>query len=297
MLRKLVLACLAAVMASSAQAAEKEPIRFGLTAVVVRENLRFFDDMTKYLSTRLGRPVEFVRRKSYREIMELLSSGDLEFAWICGYPLVQKREPEFISLLAVPIYKGQPFYRSYIIVHRDSDIRDIGDLRNRVFAYSDPDSNSGYLYPRYYLSTIGNRPDNYFRKTFFTYNHADTVDAVASRFADGGAVESYIWEFLQKTDPELVEKTRVIHRSRKFGFPPIVSRKDVSPRLARSMSKVLSGMKSTEDGRRLLDALHLDGLGNYHMDIYDDIRVMAAELRGGLNLSAATDGQTGERLR
>lgn len=294
MLRKLALACLAAFMSCGAQAAEREPIRFGLTAVVVRENLRFFDDMTKYLSTHMGRPVEFVRRKSYREIMELLSSGDLEFAWICGYPLVQKREPEFVSLLAVPVYKGQPFYRSYVIVHRDSDIVDIAGLRDRVFAYSDPDSNSGYLYPRYYLATTGNRPDSYFRKTFFTYNHADTVDAVASRFADGGAVESYIWEFLQKTNPELVAKTRVIHRSQKFGFPPIVSRHDVSPDMIRRMSKLLSEMNSTPDGRRLLDALHLDGFGNYHSDLFNDIRVMAMQLRSGVGLAVAVEKQPRE---
>ncbi len=297
MLRKLVLACLAVLMAITAYAADEKPIKFGLTAVVVRDNLRFFDEMAGYLSSHLDRSVTFVRRKSYREIMELLASGDLDFAWICGYPLVQKREPEFLTLLTVPVYKGKPFYRSYIIVHKDSNLNSIEDLRGRVFAYSDPDSNSGYLYPRYHLATKGYRPDNFFRQTFFTYNHAETVEAVAARFANGGAVESYIWEFLQITNPELVGQTRVIHASSEFGFPPIVARNDLPPELIGGMARAFAGMKSSADGRRLLGALHLDGFGNYHIDLYNDIRVMAAQIRKRSDISAVSRRRNGGKER
>lgn len=74
MLRLILIAGLLVSLGFTAIAAEQKPIRFGLTAVVVRENLRFFDNMTNYLSRRLERPVEFVRRKSYREIMNLLAT-------------------------------------------------------------------------------------------------------------------------------------------------------------------------------------------------------------------------------
>ena len=291
MIRKLLSAGLLVCVMVISSAAETKPVRFGLTAVVVRENLRFFDDMTRYLSRHLGREVEFIRRKSYREIMNLLASGDLDFAWICGYPLIQKRDPEFLSLLSVPVYKGKPFYRSYIIVHKDSSLNAIEDLRGKIFAYSDPDSNSGYLYPRYHLIAKGHRPDNYFRKTFFTYNHAETVEAVAARFADGGAVESYIWEFLQITNPALVEQTRVIHSSRNFGFPPIVAHNDVPRELTKAMSRTLRQMKSTEAGRRLLDALHLDGFGGYGIELYDNIRVMDEKTRMGPEMSLVSERQ------
>jgi len=286
-MRKLLLAVfLTAFAILGASAAEKKAIRFGLTAVVVRENLRFFDDMTEYLSHHVGQEVVFVRRKSYQEIMELLASGDLDFAWICGYPLVQKREPEFLSLVTVPVYKNQPYYRSYVIVHRDSTVKSIGELKNKVFAYSDPNSNSGYLYPRYHLSTEGHRPDSFFRQTFFTYNHAETVEAVATRFADGGAVESYIWEFLQITNPDLVKKTRVIHESPKFGFPPIVSRNSVAPGIVRRMSETFAQMKDDPDGRKLLGALHLDGFRAYHIDLYEDIRFMSENVAQWTDVSS-----------
>ena len=289
MARKFLLALVFLLVSITTSIAEKQAIRFGLTAVVVRENLRFFDDMTKYLGEKLDRPVIFVRRKTYREIMDLLASGNLDFAWICGYPLVQTRDPEYLTPIAVPVYKGKPLYRSFVIVHRDSPYRSVLDLSKKVFAYSDPDSNSGFLYPRHYISELGHDPDKFFRQTIFTYNHAETVEAVAARFAEGGAVESYIWEYLKETNPALVDQTRVIHASPTFGFPPIVAHSSVMPEFKVKMAAALTGMKDDPDGRRLLDTLHLDGFSPFYWHLYDDIRSMAATMHNGSSLAAASE--------
>ena len=119
--------------------AEEAPIRFGLTAVVVTENLRFLDQWSEYLESKMGREVELVMRRSYRDVMNLLDSGSIDFAWICGFPYVQKRDPESVRLLSVPIYRGQPRYHSYIIVPRDSPYRQFSDLKGKIFAFSDPE--------------------------------------------------------------------------------------------------------------------------------------------------------------
>jgi DNA-binding NtrC family response regulator len=121
------------------------PIRFGLTAVILTENLRFLDEWSQYLEQKMDRKVEFVLRKSYREVMDLLESGGIEFAWICGFPYVQTRKPEYLQLLTVPVYRGSPRYHSFIIVPRDSPYKRFSDLKGKIFAFSDPDSNSGAL--------------------------------------------------------------------------------------------------------------------------------------------------------
>ncbi|MBA1333584.1 ABC transporter substrate-binding protein, partial [Candidatus Endoriftia persephone str. Guaymas] len=46
------------------------------------------------------------------------------------------------------------------------------------------------------MTAKGERPETFFRQTFFTFNHAETVQAVSEQVADGGAVDSYIWEYL-----------------------------------------------------------------------------------------------------
>ncbi|MES9855633.1 MAG: phosphate/phosphite/phosphonate ABC transporter substrate-binding protein [Sedimenticola sp.] len=255
-------------------AAPEPPIRFGLTAVVLTENLRFLDQWSQYLEYKIGRKVEFVQRRSYREVMDLLESDGIEFAWICGYPYVQKREPESLQLLTVPVYRGAPQYHSYIIVHHKSPYQNFADLKGRVFAFSDPDSNSGFLYPLAYMSEKGKKPAHFFRQTFFTFNHAETIQAVAEQVADGGAVDSYIWEYLAIFRPDITEKTRIIQKSPSFGFPPIVSRIGVNTNTVRLMKATLENMDKDPLGKQLLAQLKLDGFGNYSDSLFNEIRAM-----------------------
>ena len=273
---------------SDASSARK-PIQFGLTAVVVRENLRFLDRWSHYLSNKIGYPVEFVRRKSYREVMDLLDTGQIDFAWICGYPFVKKRDPEFIQLMSVPVYAGAPLYHSFIIVHKDSPYQSIDDLKDKVFAFSDPESNSGYLFPQYLLASKGKTPEEHFRQTFFTYNHAETVEAVAEQFANGGAVDSYIWEYMKDKRPELAGKTRVIKKSQAFGFPPLVARIGVDPDIIHKMKQTLLGMSGDAEGLRFLSGLKLDRFGEPSSDLFDSIRKMVAETRKALPWSSSAE--------
>jgi len=253
----------------------ESPIRFGLTAVVLTENLRFLDQWSKYLSHKMGRKVEFVLRKSYRDVMDLLDSGGIEFAWICGYPYIQSREPETLQLLTVPVYRGEPRYHSYIIVHHDSGYKRFNDLKGKIFAFSDPDSNSGFLYPLTLIRGKKEKSDTFFRQTFFTFNHAETVQAVSEQVADGGAVDSYIWESLAVSRPDLTEKTRIIDRSPSFGFPPIVFRLGTNANTVQLMKDTLENMDNDTEGQKLLAQLKLDGFGHFPDSLFNEIRAMA----------------------
>ena len=207
--------------------------------------------------------------------MDLLNNENIDFAWICGYPFVQPRDPEFLNLLTVPVYRGQPLYHSYIIVHQDSSYKSLEDLRSQVFAFSDPDSNSGFLYPTTLLSAQGESSNSFFRQTFFTFNHAETVQAVAERVADGGAVDSYIWEYMAAYQPEITKKTRIIKTSPAFGFPPLVFRLGSDPEMAGLMKKVLENMDQDPEGERLLETLKLDRFEDHPRSLYLDILAMS----------------------
>ncbi|MEW8203620.1 MAG: phosphate/phosphite/phosphonate ABC transporter substrate-binding protein [Candidatus Thiodiazotropha endolucinida] len=249
-------------------------IRFGLTAVVPTENLRFLDQWSQYLEEKTGRKVEFVQRKSYREVMDLLDTGVIDFAWICGYPYIQARETESLQLLTVPIYRGAPRYHSYIIVHHSSPYKRFSDLRGKSFAFSDPDSNSGFLYPLALIAKKGEKPETFFRQTFFTFNHAETVQAVSEQVADGGAVDSYIWEYIAVFKPDITEKTRIIKKSPSFGFPPIVYRLGIDTDTVIQMKHTLENMHQDLTGQELLDRLKLDGFGDYSDSLFNEIRAL-----------------------
>lgn len=269
----LALGALLALGVANAAEAPEPPVRFGLTAAVVRENLDLYQRWADYLGRKVGRPVRFVQRRTYREAIELLESGDNDFSWICSFPFAAYRDSKIFGLMAVPVFQGQPLYQSYIVVAEGRSYASIADLEGRVFAYSDPDSNSGYVAPRQMLSDIGRNPDSFFRKTFFTYSHTETIQAVAEGVADGAAVDSYVWEYLNRQEPQFTAKTKIIQRSQKYGFPPLVYRFGVDPELRARMTEALLTMDQDPDGRVLLGELMLDRFITAPSSLYDNVRL------------------------
>jgi len=254
-------------------AAALKPLRFGLTPAFVHDEHTLMAEWRLYLESKLGRPVEFVQRDSYRETMDLLRLGKLDFAWICDYPFVHMKD--LVRLLAVPLNQGRPYYRSYLIVAADDTrSRGMSDLKGTVFAYADPYSNSGYLAPRYQVRQLGEDPATFFRKTFFTWSHRKAIEAVASGLAKGAAVDSFVWESLAKLRPDITGKTRIIDQSPEYGSPPVVAHYAVDNEDFSAMLAALTGMQADPAGRVLLDRLNIDGFVTGSPRMYDDVAKM-----------------------
>lgn len=270
-------------IALAAPAAQDTPVgvvRIGLTAVILTDRQPTLDAWSDYLQLQLKRPVSFVQRRTYHEIVQFLLAGKLDAAWLCGYPYIDVNNRPQLRLLAVPLYQNRPLYRSYLIVPaEDRQTQAIGDLAGGVFAFSDPDSNSGYLVPQFDLYRQGLDPARVFRKTFFTWSHRDVVRAVADGVAQGGAVDGYIWDTLARLNPALTARTRIVSRSPWFGFPPVVSHRDVDPGLFAALRQALLAMAAAEDGRRVLTQLNLDGFTAGSDDLYDGIEAMAERVK------------------
>jgi len=270
----LLLVCLLTVTSAAAGAGHPDAhLRVGLTPVFLDDHVNFLRSWQNYLEKHLGQPVEFVQRKSYREINELLLRDEIDFAWVCGFPYVQHWHT--FQLVVVPVFKGKPLYRSYLIVPAsDHSTHDWRDLGGKVFAFSDPDSNSGYLYPQYHMHQLGIVPTQFFRAFFFTWGHRNVVEAVAAGLAEAGAVDGYVWETLAKQDPQLTARTRVVARSPLFAFPPIVARNELPETTVERFQKTLVHMSDDPQGRALLRELNLDGFSIEKPELFDSIHQM-----------------------
>jgi phosphonate transport system substrate-binding protein len=167
--RAVVLGMAAAATLPAPAFAQRDTLRFGLTPVFLSSDLELLDRLKAYLEGSTGYPVQLVSRRTYQEITTLLVSGELDAAWICGYPFVAFRDR--LSLVAVPVWRGRPLYQSYLIAAAGRSARSIDDLRGDVHAFSDPDSNSGFLVTAAELAEMGERPETYFTRTLFTYAH------------------------------------------------------------------------------------------------------------------------------
>jgi phosphonate transport system substrate-binding protein len=276
--RTVVLGLAMAAAARGDAVADVSTLRFGLTPVFLSSDLELLDRLKAFLEAATGYPVQLVTRRTYQEITTLLVSGDLDAAWICGYPFVSRRDR--LSLVAVPVWRGRPLYQSYLIASAGREATSIADLRGDIHAFSDPDSNSGFLVTAAELAAIGERPETFFGRTLFTYSHRNVVRAVASRLAASGSVDGYVYEVLREVTPDLVAPTRIVRASDWKPFPPIACPRSLenAPKTA-ALRAALLRMSDTADGRAVLSLLRLDGFKVEQPGFFEPIALAMESVR------------------
>jgi phosphonate transport system substrate-binding protein len=269
----------AALLSLPLWAAASDDLRFGLTPVFLTSDLELLARLKAYLERAVGRSVKLVTRRTYQEITALLISGQLDAAWICGFPFVAFR-PQ-LALVAVPLWLGRPLYRSYLIASQHRSVGGLDGLRGDIHAFSDPDSNSGWLVTAAALAEQKSSPERFFRQTFFTFGHRNVIRAVASGLAASGSVDGYVYDVMREAEPDLVSQTQVVRRSEWLAFPPVACAAPLAddPATMRLRAALL-GMGEDADGRAVLRLLRLDGFGAESPSLFDPIAAKVAIVRG-----------------
>jgi phosphonate transport system substrate-binding protein len=253
--------------------------RLGLTPVFLDNDAAIIESLRAALSDGMGAPVLFEQRRSYQEVTGLLLEGSVDAAWLCGFPYLQHEAA--LALLAVPVWRGAPLYRSYLIAAPDDPAEDLADLAGGAHAFSDPDSNSGWLATVSDLARRGLTPEAFFGRTIFTWGHRNVVRAVASGLTRSGSVDGYVWEALGEMEPALTARTRVVARSEPMGFPPFVARAGRAARAdVGAFRRALLTLSDTAVGRDALALLKLDGVALADRALYDGIAARMREVVG-----------------
>ena len=256
---------------------QKVPLRVAVAPVISpRESFKLYAALLDYVSRKIERPVDFIQRRTYGEINELVRYGHADVAFVCDYAYVEGERDFGMQILVVPVVMGRKTYHSYIIVPKESSARSLYDLLGKAFAFSDPLSSSGWLFPTHLLRRIGEKPETFFKRYVFTYSHDNTVKAVAEKLVDGGAVDSLVYEFMLA---QYGEKTKVIQKSEPWGNPPVVVHPRIDPALRERLKQIFLTMHENGEGRKVLAPLMIDRFILPDDRSYDDVRRMAALVR------------------
>ena len=243
-----------------------------------KETFGYYRQLLDYIGEKLDREVQFIQRKTYGEINELLGIGQIDLAFICSGPYAAGKDKFDLELVATPQVQNSRYYQSYLIVNKASQFRRLEDLKGRVFAFTDPESNTGKLVPTYWLFEKGEQPETYFSKTIYTYSHDNSILAVAKSLVDGAAIDGLIWEYYNQKDPVFTSRTRVIRKSEPYGIPPIVASKFLSSELKDRIRQLFFGMHLDPKGQKILNELMIDRFLAPRDEWYDSIRQMDLKL-------------------
>jgi phosphonate transport system substrate-binding protein len=238
------------------------------------DTVEYYQDIIDYISEKIGQPVEMEYRKTYDEMDKLLEKGSVDAAFICSAPYVEDKMKFGAELLVAPQVDGSPYYRSFIIVHRDSNIKSFDDLKGRSFAFTDPKSNSGKLYPTFRLARSGHKVEDFFGNYLYSYSHNKSIELVAKKEVDGAAVESLIYNYMKEKKSPYVLQTRIIEQSPYFGSPPLVATPKSSTFIKKKIIEILVNMHQDPKGKEILKPLLIENFVLAMDSNYDSVRKM-----------------------
>ncbi len=270
------------VTPATSAAPEDEALRVAVAAMLSpRTTTADYDRLIAYLSAALGRPARLVQRATYAETNELVRTRQVDLAFVCTGAYIRGRREFGMELLAVPEIGGEATYHSYLIVPASSPAQTIGDLRGRVFAFTDPLSLSGYLVPLHVLLTeMEATPDTFFSRTLFTYSHENSIKAVAEGWVDGAAVDSLVYRAMLLERPDYGERIRVLWQSPPYGAPPVVVHPSLDAATKSRLRQLLLEMHQTEEGRQVLAPLGVDRFVPADDALYDSARAVFTAIGG-----------------
>ena len=275
--------------------AQPKEIKIVITAAFVSEKgMQIYNDMTAWLSKKLGWNVKVVSGLSYTEADEMLENGLIQIGGVCGLPYVHSVAENKYELLAIPVmsmkkgtwpdapgYEDVPGkYFSYTIVHKDSPLKSWADLKGKKYAFNDMNSNSGYNMPRYKLVQLGAKSWNeYFSKVIVSGSHEESIRLVSNKVVDASSVDSLVLDYDRHIGDESAKNVKIIEvlHPGGAGTPPMVISKKADPSIKDKLTDALVNMNKDPEGLKVLEKALMLRFDPPNDSNYDDIRKMEKE--------------------
>src|SRR6516225_10983655 len=143
------------------------------------------------IGDKLGCKVEVFVATSYNAEIEAMRNGKLEIGEFgpLGYVLAhQVAKAEAVAAFSNAEGKPDSYWAS-IVVPKGSPIKSVAELKGHSFAFSDPASTSGHLFPAYGMRKAGIDPDHDIN-AIYAGSHTASFEALYNHKVDAAELNS-----------------------------------------------------------------------------------------------------------
>ncbi|TAK07908.1 phosphate/phosphite/phosphonate ABC transporter substrate-binding protein, partial [bacterium] len=248
--------------------------------------------IVEIMERKLGMEVQPFVATDYTGVVEALRANKLEVAFLSPASYVLAKGEANIRVILKSHRKGLAYYYAAIITRSDSGIRSLEDLRNKSFAFVDPISTTGHVYPKKMFKEHGIDPTKDFKNVLFSGGHDATVLAILNRKVDAGATfanftdgKDAAWiQYLK--NPQEQRMIRAIAYSEPIPADNLVINGNLDPGLAKKVEEVFLELSRDPAGQKMLrDLYQIDGFVPASDQDYDAVR--EAFQIAGINLKEA----------
>ena len=186
-------------------------------AAIVTER---YKDFLAYLSKEVGIPFKLRIASDYAAVIEAQRAEQVHVAYHgpASYARARMTGAKITPFAIEVSAGGVKGYHSVFYVKADSPYKSIQDLKGKNIGLVDPNSTSGNNVPRYALSKMNIKPEDFFGKVIYTGTHINAITALNQGTVD---VAANWWnnetdsELQRMVDKKMVKKEdfRMIYKS------------------------------------------------------------------------------------
>jgi phosphonate transport system substrate-binding protein len=192
--------------------------------VMVNDNQALLDHLHKTL----GMEVKPFVATDYNGVIEALRAKKLDIALLGPFSYVLATTVADVEAFAMLETDRQgATYRAVIIARKDHGIRSVKDLGGKTFAFVDPSSTSGHLFPKAGLIKAGYNPDTYFSRAIFSGGHDASALAVQNGKVDAAAIADAMLDIAYSRGMLKQDEVAVIWTSDPIPGVPVAYRRDL----------------------------------------------------------------------
>jgi phosphonate transport system substrate-binding protein len=192
--------------------------------VMVNDNQALLD----HLQSTLGVQAKPFVATDYNGVIEALRAKKLDIALLGPFSYVLATTVADVEAFAMLETDRQgATYRSVIIARKDHGIASLKDLNGKTFAFVDPSSTSGHLFPKAGMIKAGYNPDTYFSRAIFSGGHDASALAVQNGKVDAAAIADAMLEIAYSRGMLKQDEVAVVWTSDPIPGVPVVYRRDL----------------------------------------------------------------------
>ncbi|ABR47374.1 phosphonate ABC transporter, periplasmic phosphonate-binding protein [Alkaliphilus metalliredigens QYMF] len=264
-------------------------------ALLPTEDMEFlgktYEPFIKYLEERLDVTIELHFPTDYTATVEAMRGGHVEISTFGPFSFVLAHDRANAEPVAIRLTtpEDEPTYESFIITRKSTGIETVADLKDKNFAYADPASTSGHLFPKAHIMeqmnlSLSEVDSDFFANTVFSGSHEASFLSVLNGDVDAAAIYDRAWTrfYERNSNHPNIDEMIVIDKTKPIPNSPFTVRGDLPESFKKELQDAMIDLINHQDDPEILAFLQeTDAMGGYFladMSTYQIVRDTATLL-------------------
>lgn len=241
--------------------------------------IKMFTPLATHMSEKLGRKVVLRTARDFKTFWEGVTENRYDLVHFNQYHYVKAKELFGYRVIAKNEEFGQSTISSVLVIRKDSEIKSVSDLKGKAVIFGGGRSAMmAYIMPTSLLRRGGLKKNDYTEK--FSINPPNAALAVYFKQAAAGGAGNFVLQLPVVSKKIDTSTLKYLVVGKPMAHLPWAVKRTTRPEDQKRLQKILTGLKKSEEGQKILKNSKLTGLTTATDAEYDRHRRVIREVLG-----------------